>query len=79
MLTAPVVDRSTVDPPASPGVAIVPGWAPPVVTARGRAAVHRSDFQDCWNNLTHADREWFAEWLTTLLVDACEEAPAPTA
>ncbi len=55
------------------------GSVPVALTARGIAAARLSDFQDCWDDLTHADREWFAEWLTELLVGACEEAAAPTA
>src|SRR5687767_10206114 len=41
------------------------------LTARGAAAARLSDFQDAWAELTQADRAWFAEWLTSLLVDAC--------
>ncbi len=62
-----------------PAYAIVEPYQRPAITARGTAACRLSDFQDAWNDLAHADREWFAEWLTMLLVDACEEAPAPTA
>ncbi len=49
------------------------------LTARGTAACRLSEFQDAWAELTAEDRAWFAHWLTELLVDACEEAPAPTA
>ena len=49
------------------------------LTGRGTAAVHLSRFQDAWAELTAEDRQWFAHWLTGLLVDACLEAPAPTA
>ncbi len=56
-------------------VATVPvqGWAPAVLTARGTAAARLSDFQDAWSGLGQADRRWFAETLTELLVDACSE------
>ena len=53
-------------------VAYAPGWSPPALTPRGTAACRLSDFQDAWAELGQADRAWFAEWLTTLLVDACE-------
>ena len=73
-------------PPTSTGtgtvpVAIVPEWAPVALTARGRAACRLSEFQDCWNNLEPADRQWFAAWLNALLIDAvlADVAPAPTA
>ena len=45
------------------------------LTPRGRAAARLSEFQDEWATLTREDREWFAHWLTELLVDACLEAP----
>ena len=51
-------------------VSIVPAWAPVALTARGTAAAHLSRFQDQWAELTVADRQWFAEWLRDLLVDA---------
>ena len=56
-------------------VATVPvqGWAPVALTARGTAAARLSDFADVWSELGQADRRWFAEWLTELLVDACSE------
>ena len=60
-------------------VAIAPGWAPVALTPRGTAACRLSEFQDAWAELTAEDRAWFAHWLTELLVDACLEAPAPTA
>ena len=60
-------------------VAYAPGWSPPVVTARGTAYLRLAEFQDAWAELTAEDRTWFAHWLTELLVDACLEAPAPTA
>ena len=53
-------------------VAIVLAWAPAALTARGTAAVRLSAFQDVWAELTAEDRQWFAHWLTALLVDACE-------
>jgi len=56
-----------------PPVAYAPGWAPAVLTSRGVAACRLSDFQGVWAELTQADRRWFAEWLTSLLVDACQE------
>ena len=60
-------------------VAFTPAWAPVALTARGTAACRLSAFQDVWAELTAEDRAWFAHWLTELLVDACLEAPAPTA
>ena len=59
-------------PTESVPVAFVPAWAPVALTARGTAACRLSEFQDAWAELTQADRAWFAEWLTSLLVDACE-------
>jgi hypothetical protein len=55
-------------------VEIVPAWAPVALTPRGAAAARLSDFQDQWAELTVADRQWFAEWLRDLLVDAVLEA-----
>ncbi len=43
---------------------------------RGTAAARLSEFQDVWTELTQADRAWFAETLTELLVDACQEERA---
>ena len=63
----------------SSAVAYAPGWAPVVVTPRGRAAARLSEFQDCWNELEPADREWFASWLNSLLIDAVLAAPAEDA
>ena len=63
----------------SPAMEIVPGWALPVVTPRGRAAARLSEFQDCWNELDQADRQWFAEWLNGLLIDAVLATPAEDA
>ena len=60
-------------------VAFAAGWAPIGLTARGRAACRLAEFQDAWAELAAEDRAWFAHWLTELLVDACLEAPAPTA
>jgi hypothetical protein len=60
-------------------VSFVPAWSPVALTARGVAACRLSEFQDAWAELTAEDRAWFAHWLTELLVDACLEAPAPTA
>ena len=60
-------------------VAIVRGWAPGALTARGAAAAHLSRLEDEWDQLDARDRQWFAEWLRDLFmdaVDACEEAPA---
>ena len=54
----------------------VPGRAPAVLTPRGVAACRLGDFQDAWAELTQADRQWFAETLTELLVDACQEVTA---
>ena len=51
----------------------------PALTNRGRAAARLSEFTDLWAELTAEDRAWFSHWLTELLVDACLEAPAPTA
>jgi len=48
------------------------GSRPAALTPRGTAAARLSDFQDQWDQLTSADRAWFAHWLTALLVDACE-------
>ena len=61
------VAQSTAPPTA---VEIVPAWAPPVLTDRGRAAARLSEFQDCWNDLTAEDGAWFASWLNSLLIDA---------
>ena len=60
-------------------IAAAAGSEPAAVTNRGRAACRLSEFQDAWAELTAEDRAWFAHWLTELLVDACLEAPAPTA
>ncbi len=57
----------------SPAVVDAPGWALPVVTARGAAACRLSAFQDQWDQLDARDRAWFAEWLRDLLIDAVEE------
>ena len=73
MLTPTVVQ----DTPAQ--VAFAPAWSPSALTPRGGAALRLSEFQDAWAELTAEDRAWFAHWLTELLVDACLEAPAPTA
>ena len=71
---------SQVVPIAEPmPVAYAPAWAPVALTARGMAACRLTEFQDAWAELTAEDRAWFAHWLTELLVDACLEAPAPTA
>ncbi len=77
-MLAPAFVESTAPVPsgALPSVAYAPGWAPAVLTDRGAAACRLSDFQDAWDQLTSADRRWFAEWLTELLVDACQEAAA---
>ena len=53
----------------------VPGWAPVTLTSRGVAACRLGEFADAWSELSQADRCWFAETLTELLVDACQEAP----
>ena len=66
-------------PTGSVPVAIAPARAPVALTPRGAAACRLSEFQDVWAELTAEDRAWFAHWLTELLVDACLEAPAPTA
>ena len=58
---------------------IVELYQRPALTPRGIAACRLSNFQDAWAELTIEDRAWFAHWLTELLVDACLEAPAPTA
>ena len=83
MPTVPVADRTAAPPapamPELPTVAIVPGREPAALTSRGTAAARLSDFQDQWALLTAADRAWFAEWLTELLVDACIEVPVLTA
>ena len=79
MLTAPVVDRTTADPPASPDVTIVPAWAPVALTARGTAACRLSEFTDAWAELTVEDKAWFCHWLADLFADAFLEEPAPTA
>ena len=68
-----MIDRTA---PAAVPTLPVPGWAPAVLTGRGVAACRLSEFQDAWAELTAEDRRWFAETLTTLLVDACQE-PAP--
>ena len=47
----------------------------PAITPRGVAALRLADFRDVWAELDQADRAWFAEDLTELLVDACLEAP----
>ena len=73
-MLAPTVAESTA--PAAVPTAPVPGWAPAALTGRGVAAARLSDLQDCWAELTQADRAWFAHWLTALLVDACQEEGA---
>ncbi len=45
-------------------------WQRPALTPRGVAAAHLSRFQDAWDDLSPADRAWFAHWLTELLVEA---------
>ncbi len=50
-----------------------PGWAPAVLTSRGVAACRLSEFADVWSEFSQADCCWFVEWLTELLVDACQE------
>ena len=50
---------------------IVEPYQRPALTARGTAAAHLSRFQDVWAELTAEDRQWFAEDLRDLLVDAC--------
>ena len=60
-------------------LAIVEAYQRPALTARGTAACRLSEFQDLWAELTAADRQWFAEWLRDLLVDAVMGEPAPTA
>ncbi len=47
---------------------------PTVLTPRGQAAAHLSRFEDTWKELTAEDRQWFAQWLADLLVDACEQS-----
>ena len=48
----------------------------PVITPRGAAALRLAEFGDAWDDLSPADRQWFAPWLTELLVDAVDlEAP----
>jgi len=59
-----------------PSVGYAPGWAPAVLTGRGVAAARLSHFQDQWDHLDARDRQWFAEWLTALLVDSCQELTA---
>ena len=59
-----------------PSVAYAPGWAPAALTARGVAACRLSEFADVWAELGAEDRAWFAETLTELLVDACQEVTA---
>ena len=58
---------------------IVAAYQRPVLTPRGTAAAHLSRFQDCWNDLEPADREWFASWLNELLIEAVvpDLPPAP--
>ena len=51
---------------------------PASLTPRGVAACRLSEFTDQWAELTAEDRAWFAHWLTSLLVDACQE-PARSA
>jgi len=57
-------------------VAYAPGWEPAPLTSRGTAGARLSEFADAWSELGQADRRWFAEWLTDLLVDACQEVNA---
>ena len=71
------MNETTTATGASTPVAFAPAWAPAALTPRGTAAVRLSEFQDVWDGLTLADRQWFADWLTELLVDAClESAPS---
>ena len=58
-------------------LAYAAGWEPTALTPRGTAAARLGAFQGAWAQLDRADRAWFAEWLTELLVDACLEAPEP--
>ncbi len=71
--------ETTVATGAPAPVAIAPGWAPAVVTARGAAYLRLAEFRDVWAGLSSADRAYFAEELRDLLVDAVMEEPAPTA
>ncbi len=67
-MPAPTVAQDT--PAARP---IVTAWQRPALTARGAAAAHLSRFQDQWNDLEPADRQWFAAWLNQLLIEAVIE------
>ena len=58
---------------------IVEPYQRPAITPRGVAVLRLAEFTDAWAELTAEDRAYFAHWLTELLVDACLEAPAPTA
>ena len=78
MPSAPVAHRSAGPPPAPPP-AEDPGDRGAGLTPRGTAAARLGEFQDCWAELDQADRQWFAEWLRDLLVDAVLGEPAPTA
>ena len=64
-MTAPTSAQDT--PATHP---IVMAYQRPVLTVRGMAAAHLSRFQDCWNDLAPADRERFASWLNSLLIEA---------
>ncbi len=70
-MTAPTVHQDT--RAVKMAIAIVPAWAPVALTARGAAACRLSAFQDQWDQLDARDRQWFAEWLRDLLIDAVEE------
>ncbi len=48
------------------------------LTPSGAAACRLSEFQDCWNELTTADRAWFREWLADIFASAFVEEPRPT-
>ena len=77
-MSAPIVDR-TAAPPAPQAVAIVPGWAPVGLTARGVAYLRLAEFRDLWSELNQADRAWFAEDLRDLLVEAVVPGVEPSA
>ncbi len=57
-------------PTASVPAAIAPRWAPAAVTPRGAAYLRLAEFRDVWADLGPEDRQWFAEELRELLVDA---------
>ncbi len=58
-------------------LAIVEPYQRPAITRRGEAALRLSEFGDLWDELSPADRAWFARWLNELLIDAVLSGSTP--